>query len=238
MSSNISRSQSTTAPLTYQVQWGLFLSIVYLFILPIILYVVFYGVWGDVPALDLIAQVVAGFIVIAAMLWLLKPQLRQLMSLKDASLAYWLFIGVSFLFVSSMIWNTILIVILGDTISNANQDALIEAALQSPLWTGLLTLLIAPLAEELIFRYFIFRSLLTRFPVMAWILSITAFAGIHLIASIGSPSWAMDLWTMPSYLIASAILTYVYYRTDRFAIVVLVHLCYNAIVFSFMIGAM
>ncbi len=237
MTSMISRTNSPTAPTTKQVQWGLFLSILYLLILPVILYTVLYGIFGDIDALDLIAQVAAGILIIIAMMVLLRPQLKKLLTLKGAALEVWLPAGLLMLFVSSLVWNQVLFWALGDTISNANQDALIEAAFLSPVWTGLLTLLVAPLAEELIFRYFIFRSLLARFPILAWSLSITAFAGIHLIASIGSPTFALDLWTMPSYLLASTILTFIYYQTDRFATVVLVHLCYNAIVFSLMIGA-
>lgn len=237
MPTMISRDDSSTAPTLQQVQWGLFLSILYLLILPVILYTVLYGIFGDLVALDLIAQVVAGVAIIVAMMIVLRPQLSKLLTLKGAALEVWVPAGLIMLFVSSLVWNQVLFWVLGDTISNANQDALLEAAFQSPVWTGLLTLLVAPLAEELIFRYFIFRSLLARFPIMAWGLSITAFAGIHLIASIGSPTFTLDLWTMPSYLLASTILTFIYYQTDRFATVVLVHLCYNAIVFSLMLGA-
>lgn len=218
-----------------QQYWGLFLSVGYLFIFPVIVYFLMIGLLGEFEGDILIAQVIAGFVTIGSFFILFRPQQRELISLNHPQWIAYLVISIGLLFASNIGWNFVLIQVLGDLVTNANQTALLEATLHTPIWTGLLTVIVAPLVEELIFRYVAFRSLLKSNPLLAWLFAVIGFAMIHLLSSIGTESWWIDVWTLPSYMLASLVLTVLYYRTNRFALVVVTHLIYNAIVYSIML---
>jgi membrane protease YdiL (CAAX protease family) len=122
--------------------------------------------------------------------------------------------------------------------SNANQDSLDNIGLNYPVVLLILTVLIAPIVEEICFRYFIFKPLLKKNVKLAYIVSVIAFASIHLINSLltfiddGNTSVLVnDLLSLPAYLVPAIILCYIYHRNKNLATVIYVHAFMNLITF-------
>ncbi|MBQ9147986.1 MAG: CPBP family intramembrane metalloprotease [Oscillospiraceae bacterium] len=91
------------------------------------------------------------------------------------------------------------------------------------------TVLLVPLAEECLYRGLLFRGLYDRSPVAAWLVSICAFAAIHVIGYIGTASPMQLLLCFIQYLPAGLFLCYCYQRSGTILSPILMHTIVNAI---------
>ncbi len=119
--------------------------------------------------------------------------------------------------------------IFGEAITNANQGQLYVIAKLSPAIFILFAVFAAPIVEELIFRYYLYKPLEKKGPVVAIIVSTLVFSLIHLIPSIASNTFFVDLRTLPSYVLPSLMFGIAYYRTKHIATTMIAHVIYNGI---------
>ncbi len=119
--------------------------------------------------------------------------------------------------------------IFGEPVVNANQAALNALAQQAPLLFIVFTCLVAPVVEELIFRYYLYKPLEKKGVVLAIIVSAFLFAAIHMTSSFAAGTIAEDLRSFPAYLIPSLIFGIAYYRTKHVATTITAHVVYNTI---------
>jgi membrane protease YdiL (CAAX protease family) len=117
----------------------------------------------------------------------------------------------------------------GEQIENANQQAVKNLLLNSPFVACFMVIIIAPIIEELIFRYYVFKGLEKRNIFLAYAITGLTFAGIHLIASIGTPFILEDLRSLPLYIIGGLVFCYAYHKTGNMAVNIGAHMIYNAI---------
>ena len=91
---------------------------------------------------------------------------------------------------------------------------------------GLVAILVAPLAEELLFRGVLLRSLLRHFePGVAVFVSATIFAGVHPLLD---PSWAQVI-AFPALLLVGLICGFLAVRSGNLWRSVAVHVGFNAV---------
>ena len=148
-----------------------------------------------------------------------------------------------FAYFGSMFINMIVTMLFGAPDSNANQDSLNSSFLTHPGLVVLLAVIFAPIVEELVFRYSIFRPLAKKNKVLAYIITMLGFAGIHFVSSVSvllmelddpaTSSTAMttfleDLKTLPVYLVGAFVLTLAYDVNGNIATSILTHAFYNA----------
>ena len=147
-----------------------------------------------------------------------------------------------FAYLGSIFINIIVTMIFGAPDSNANQDSLNSSFITNPTMVVLLAVIFAPIVEELVFRYSIFRPLAKKNKFLAYLLTIIGFAGIHfvstvsvLIMDLNDPATAAtamttflnDLKTLPVYLVGAFILTLAYDVNGNIATSILTHAFYN-----------
>lgn len=147
------------------------------------------------------------------------------------------------LYVASILTSNLITTIFGNVDSNANQESLDQGMMKYTLIVSLFTVVFAPLVEELVFRFTIFRPIAKKSKVLAYIVSVLTFAGIHFISSlsvlmtdlvnpdiaqeIAYASFYDDLKTLPIYMVAALILTISYDVNKNIATNIMIHAMYN-----------
>ena len=96
------------------------------------------------------------------------------------------------------------------------------------------TVLLVPITEEVLYRGLIFSGLYNRSRVLAYIVSILAFAALHVINYIGAYSPLHLLLCFLEYLPAGFCLAWAYARTDTIWTPILIHTFVNFIAVSAM----
>lgn len=104
--------------------------------------------------------------------------------------SFWVILGAALLgFILYLrlnaLWMQIIFALDPDFIS-INDAAVEELVAEDYALMFLGTVILVPITEECLFRGLIFRGIYDRSPVLAWILSITLFACVHILGYIGA----------------------------------------------------
>ena len=91
------------------------------------------------------------------------------------------------------------------------------------------TVLLVPIAEETLFRGLIFRGLFDRSPLAAYLVSMVAFAAIHVVGYIGQYEPWMLLLCLVQYLPAGFCLAWAYRKSGNILAPILIHAAVNTI---------
>ena len=161
---------------------------------------------------------------------------------KDKNTWKWFGICVAISYVFDIVYSLFLNA-LGTEATSTNQDAVNDMIFSMPLFGFIFVVVAAPLFEEMIFRFGIFRSFTfksKKLVTVGLILTMFVFAGIHLVATFqevfsgDSPNFAIlwsDLLSLPVYLSGGFAITFAYYKSKNLASPILVHMTMNAITF-------
>lgn len=167
---------------------------------------------------------------------------------KNKKTWYWFGIGFGLMYGSTLVYSIILNV-LGLSSTSSNQDSVNSIIFNTPLLGFLFVVVAAPLFEELIFRFGLFRTFThknKKMEIIGIIVTTIAFAMIHMVATFQEvfadpnvPNYALlksDLLSLPSYLIGAFCLTYAYYKSKNLLTPMLMHMTWNAMSFIAIIG--
>ena len=111
--------------------------------------------------------------------------------------------------------------------SNYNDQAVIDLLRGNYFLTFAGTVILVPLAEETLFRGLIFRNLYGKSRWAAYIVSILAFAVIHIIGYIGQYSAVELLMAFLQYMPAGLCLAWAYTRADSIFAPIVIHAAIN-----------
>ena len=153
------------------------------------------------------------------------------------------FIFAIILYLSSTMVTYLVNLIFGNVDSNANQESLDQGMLKYPIIVSIFSVVFAPIVEEFVFRFTIFRPIAQKNKILAYIISVLSFAGIHFISSlsmlltdmanpeltneIALNNFFNDLKTLPIYIVAAFVLTLSYDLNKNIATNILIHALYN-----------
>jgi len=119
--------------------------------------------------------------------------------------------------------------ILGDSFSNPNNAAVTGLAEKSPRAVLALTVLIAPIVEEILFRGIVFGALRPKHRVLAFTASIALFGLYHVWQfAYSSNDWRMLVYII-EYIPAGYVLAWLYERTNCIWIPIFLHMAVNMI---------
>lgn len=112
---------------------------------------------------------------------------------------------------------------------NPNDSQILVLTGSDPLFMILGTVLLAPIAEELLHRGLVFGCLYTKYPRAAYGVSALLFASIHVLSYVGhSPAGYLAL-ALIQYLPAGLILAWSYQRSGSIFTPMLIHMINNAV---------
>lgn len=113
--------------------------------------------------------------------------------------------------------------------SNINDAAITELARTNYTLMLIGVVFLVPLSEEMLYRGLIFRNLWQSSKVAAHLLSMAAFAAVHVLGYIGSEDITALLICFLQYLPAGLCLAWTYTKADNIFAPTLVHAIVNAI---------
>ena len=120
------------------------------------------------------------------------------------------------------------------TFNNENNSAILTLMDGNPIFTAVLSILLAPLIEETLFRGLIFGNLYRVNRVLAYLVTALGFSAIHVIGYLGVLSPVEILLSLLQYVPATVILCGVYAYTDTIYAPMLLHAIINLIAFAAM----
>jgi membrane protease YdiL (CAAX protease family) len=210
---------------------GLLIGIGYLTIFTVIPYLLLlnlFPIFSD-SLLASISQIVAAIFSIGLMALVSKRVFKliikgfSLISLKQG-LTY-----AGFMYLISIAYGIIDTYILQNNTVNANQQELIKIAGDYPVVFLILAVIIAPLIEELIFRYYLYKKLEKRGFLLALVVSTFLFSIIHILPSLTTGTFLTDIATLPAYLLPSLVFAIAYYQTGKLAVPIFAHFAFNLV---------
>ena len=109
-------------------------------------------------------------------------------------------------------------------------DAAIGQSIRQSFWVMAVgTVLLAPVAEELLYRALLFGAVHRKSRLLAYILSILVFCGIHVVGYIGSYSPTLLAVCFLQYLPGGLVLAWAYEKSGNILTSIAIHMAINAI---------
>ncbi len=227
-------------PSPKQTKIGVWMGIGYLTLFSYIPYIILSIFWVATTATQdniqsTIAQLISGGVCLGVMIHACKDKLKfmakgfrpetVLTCIGFAVAAYVLVIVLSVMDMS----------LFGESETNANQQSINELYEQAPILAILLTCVLAPLIEEAIFRYFIFKPIAKHNVVLGFIVSAVTFGLIHMLSTflefMDTHDTAVlfnDLRSLVIYVACGCVFTYAYHKTKMLICPILAHCFYNS----------
>lgn len=112
--------------------------------------------------------------------------------------------------------------------ANQNQESLDATAAVLPVVMWIVTVIMAPICEEIIFRWGIFRPLYKKCPWFAHIFTAIIFSGMHIITSVLSGNY-YELVNILAYLPLAFAMSFAYSWSGNIFTPILLHIVNNAI---------
>lgn len=189
--------------------------------------------------IDIVVSCVASIITVIVFAYLLGfKKIKEIFTkaFNSKTLKWGLVIGISLISVSIIYNSSIMNIFDLESTGNENQNNVINMIGTSSIFGFLSVAILAPVVEELTFRYCVFGGLYTKSKKFAYIVSAFVFMGMHAIASlIGAGGFNMDflkeLIYLPPYLIAGLLLCYAYDKTDNLGSSMIAHALNNLVSF-------
>jgi len=231
---------------TPQMYAGITIGLSYLFILSSIVFM-FLSIFNkdllnpdlDNTLYEVIAQIIAGVIVVVSTCLIIgKNKLTKILKgFNGKNLGRALtFVGIAW--IALILVSYIELALFGtNENSSSNQDSLVVIMSNYKLLSFIFIVIMAPIVEEIIFRYFIFRGLQGRVKtVVAFVITVSTFAGIHYLASIMEGTLLEDLKSILGYVVPSFIMTYLYYKNKNLATPIMFHMIFNGLQWLLMLN--
>lgn len=113
--------------------------------------------------------------------------------------------------------------------TNLNDANIVSLAENGGIWIAAGSVILVPLAEELLFRGMLFAGVRQKFPIGAWFLSAAAFSAVHILGYIGSYDFVSFLLAFVQYLPAGFCLAYAYAASGTILAPVMMHTVINLV---------
>lgn len=138
------------------------------------------------------------------------------------------FLGLLLYWIASFLIGFLIIGIAPDFV-NANDQSIAQMHQENYLLISVGTVLLVPVAEEMLFRGIVFGSVYQKKPVLAYILSTVLFSVIHLLGYIGTYTPVQFLLGFLQYVPAGLCLAWSYAEADSIWAPILIHIAVNQI---------
>ena len=137
----------------------------------------------------------------------------------------------------SVVYNNLAMIIFDlESSGNANQEAVVTMVKSSVILGFLSVVVLAPVVEELTYRYCLFGEISKKNKLIAYLVSGIIFMAMHAIASYSqagglNKEFLIELIYLPPYLFSGLALCYVYDKTNNIGSSVVAHMLNNLVSF-------
>lgn len=124
---------------------------------------------------------------------------------------------------------TALILYIDPDFYNVNDNSIAGMLEQNYILMSLGAIVLAPVAEEILYRGVLFGQIYRRWPIAAFVISAGLFSALHVVSYIGQYAPLQLLLCFVQYLPPSIILAWTYVKADTIWASILIHIVINAI---------
>jgi len=136
-----------------------------------------------------------------------------------------------FIMLGLMISSNAIITMFTTTMTSENQQTIIDTLGKAPIYTFILTVFVAPILEELVFRLS-FRKIFKHTNILFIFFSGLFFGGMHVLGTLDNP---IDLLFIIPYSIPGFIFAYIYSKSKNICIPMSLHFIHNGIMMGLQI---
>lgn len=136
-----------------------------------------------------------------------------------------------FLMLGLMILSNVIVTSFTSTITSQNQQIIVDTLGKAPIYTFFVTVFIAPILEELVFRLS-FRKIFKHTNFLFIFFSGLIFGGMHVIGTLEN---LVDLLFIIPYSIPGFIFAYIYTKSKNICVPMSLHFIHNGIMMSLQI---
>lgn len=148
----------------------------------------------------------------------------------------WVLIGIVGMFVLGNIVMPNLVAFFHPVTTSVNQNHMVELMRRYPVIMPLMTVLVGPIIEELVYRVSVFRALVGRSRLLAYVLSSLLFGFQHVMQAVVFDQNYTELWNMLPYIASGLWISYLYDRRRNILVPLLVHILNNLLGVLFILG--
>lgn len=163
-------------------------------------------------------------LILFTVIYAYKEELKQ--SIKNFKISYIKeYIKYWFLILILMLISNNIVSMFTTTEVATNQEIIIETLKKAPMYILITTIFIAPLLEELIFRFCI-KKIIPKPSIVYILISGLLFGSMHVIFTLKNP---IDLLFIIPYSIPGIIFAYLYNKTNNILIPASIHFIHNGV---------
>lgn len=148
-----------------------------------------------------------------------KDFIKNIKSYFDKYIKYW------FLTLGLMIMSNLIITLFTTSEISNNQEMIVEAFKKLPIYTIIVTIVVAPFLEELVFRMS-FRKIFAHSNILFIFFSGFIFGGLHVITSLTSLN---NLLFIIPYSIPGFMFAYLYTKSNNIMVPIMLHFIHNSV---------
>ena len=148
-----------------------------------------------------------------------KDFIKIIKSYFDKYIKYW------FLTLGLMIMSNLIITLFTTSEISNNQEMIVEAFKKLPIYTIIVTIVVAPFLEELVFRMS-FRKIFAHSNILFIFFSGFIFGGLHVITSLTSLN---NLLFIIPYSIPGFMFAYLYTKSNNIMVPIMLHFIHNSV---------
>lgn len=124
---------------------------------------------------------------------------------------------------------SMLVLTLDPAFSNVNDDTIAVMNREDPLLMGVGTVILVPVVEETLYRGVVFGKLYRKSSVVAYLVSVAVFSGLHVLGYIGFYDPFRLILCFLQYIPAGVFLARTYVKADTIWAPILIHMAVNLI---------
>ena len=151
-----------------------------------------------------------------------KKFIKNIKEIFNKYIRYW------FLMLGLMILSNSIITLFTTTMTSENQQTIIDTLGKAPIYTLIVTVLVAPILEELVFRIS-FRKIFAHTNFLFIIFSGLFFGGMHVLGTLKN---LVDLLFIIPYSIPGFIFAYLYTKSKNICVPIMLHFIHNGIMMA------
>ncbi len=148
-----------------------------------------------------------------------KDFIKNIKSYFDKYIKYW------FLTLGLMIMSNLIITLFTTSEISNNQEMIVETFKKLPIYTIIVTIVVAPFLEELVFRMS-FRKIFAHSNILFILFSGFIFGGLHVITSLTSLN---NLLFIIPYSIPGFMFAYLYTKSNNIMVPIMLHFIHNSV---------
>ena len=147
-------------------------------------------------------------------------------------------VGFAFFYLATILYSVFIYFLEIDYGNNENQEIVVSLIKGEPILAFIVVVILAPIVEEIMYRYALFGAFLKHNRFLAYFISVLAFTIAHFIASFGSDNILLELVSFFPYAFSGIVFAYIYEKSKNLGSAIIAHFINNFLSYIFVVSGL